>query len=33
LVYKRVKEVTRYNILKNEKRLDGRALNEVRDIT
>ncbi len=32
LVYKRVKEVTRYNILENEKRLDGRALKEVRDI-
>jgi len=33
LVYKRVKEVTRYNILKNEKRLDWRALNEVRNIS
>ena len=30
LVYKRVKEVTRYNILENEKRLDGRWLTEVR---
>lgn len=32
LVYKRVKEVMRKNVLEKEKRLDGRALNEVRDI-
>ena len=32
IVYKRVKEVTRYNVLENEKRLDGRGLTEVRDI-
>ena len=32
MVYKRVKEVVRENILTSEKRLDGRALDEVRDI-
>ena len=32
LVYKRVKEVMRENILKSEKRLDGRKINEVRQI-
>lgn len=32
MVYKRVKEVMRENILVSEKRLDGRALNQVRDI-
>ncbi len=32
LVYKRVKEVMRENILKSEKRLDWRKLNEVRQI-
>lgn len=32
LVYKRVKEVTRHNVLENEKRLDGRGLTEVRDV-
>lgn len=32
LVYKRVKEVMRKNILQTEKRLDLRALNEVRNI-
>ncbi len=32
LVYKRVKEVMRLNVLQNEKRLDGRKLNEVRKI-
>lgn len=31
-VYKIVKKVMRKNILENEKRLDGRALDEVRDI-
>ncbi len=33
LVYKRVKEVMRENILENEKRLDWRKLDEVRQIT
>ncbi len=33
LVYKRVKEVMRENILKNERRLDGRQIDEVRQIT
>lgn len=32
LVYKRVKEVMRKNVLLNEKRLDGRKLNEVRKV-
>ncbi len=32
LVYKRVKEIMRKNILKNDKRLDGRALDEVREV-
>ncbi len=32
LVYKRVKEVMRKNVLEKEKRLDGRKLNEVRSI-
>ena len=32
LVYKRVKEVMRQNILENEKRLDGRGLTEIRTI-
>jgi len=32
MVYKRVKEVMRKNILENERRLDGRAPNAVRDI-
>ncbi len=32
LVYKRVKEVMRKNILEKEKRLDSRKLNEVREI-
>ncbi len=32
LVYKRVKEIMRKNVLENEKRLDGRKLNEVRKI-
>ncbi len=32
LVYKRVKEVMRKNILEHEKRLDGRALDEVRKV-
>lgn len=32
LVYKRVKEVMRKNILENEKRLDWRKLNEVRTV-
>ncbi|MDD3303142.1 MAG: polyribonucleotide nucleotidyltransferase [Candidatus Gracilibacteria bacterium] len=32
LVYKRVKEVMRKNVLDNEKRLDGRKLNEVRKV-
>lgn len=32
LVYKRVKEVMRKNILENEKRLDGRSLDEVREV-
>lgn len=32
LVYKRVKEVMRINILESEKRLDGRALDEVRNV-
>lgn len=33
LVYKRVKEVMRENILKSEKRLDGRKIDEVRQIS
>jgi polyribonucleotide nucleotidyltransferase len=33
LVYKRVKEIMRENILKYEKRLDGRKINEVRQIS
>lgn len=32
LVYKRVKEIMRKNILEKEKRLDGRKINEVRKI-
>lgn len=32
LVYKRVKEVMRKNILEKEKRLDGRKINEVRKV-
>lgn len=32
LVYKRVKEVMRHNVLENEKRLDGRKLDEVREV-
>ena len=32
MVYKRVKEVMRENILKSEKRLDGRKIDEVRSI-
>ncbi len=32
LVYKRVKEVMRKNVLEKEKRLDGRKINEVRKI-
>jgi polyribonucleotide nucleotidyltransferase len=32
LVYKRVKEVMRKNILEKEKRLDGRKLDEVRKV-
>ncbi|MDD5213117.1 MAG: polyribonucleotide nucleotidyltransferase [Candidatus Gracilibacteria bacterium] len=32
LVYKRVKEVMRKNVLENSRRLDGRALDEVRQI-
>lgn len=32
LVYKRVKEVMRKNVLEKEKRLDGRALDEVRPV-
>lgn len=32
MVYKRVKEVMRKNILDNERRLDGRKPNEVRNI-
>jgi len=32
LVYKRVKEVMRKNILENGRRLDGRAVDEVRTI-
>lgn len=32
LVYKRVKEIMRNNILKKERRLDGRKLNEVREV-
>ena len=33
LVYKRVKEVMRHNILENSKRLDGRKTDEVRPVT
>ncbi len=33
LVYKRVKEVMRKNVLTSEKRLDGRKLDEVRQVT
>ncbi len=33
LVYKRVKEVMRKNVLASEKRLDGRKLDEVRQVT
>lgn len=33
MVYKRVKEIMRKNILENERRLDGRAPNDVRNIT
>jgi polyribonucleotide nucleotidyltransferase len=32
LVNKRIKEAVRENILKNEKRLDGRKVDEVRQI-
>jgi polyribonucleotide nucleotidyltransferase len=32
MVYKRVKEIMRKNILENERRLDGRAPNAVRNI-
>ncbi|MDD3646442.1 MAG: polyribonucleotide nucleotidyltransferase [Candidatus Gracilibacteria bacterium] len=32
LVYKRVKDIMRKNVLLKDKRLDGRTLNEVRDI-
>lgn len=32
LVYKRVKEVMRKNVLENSRRLDGRALDEVRQV-
>lgn len=32
LVYKRVKEVMRKNVLEKEKRLDGRKINEVRSV-
>ena len=32
MVYKRVKEIMRKNILENERRLDGRAPNTVRTI-
>ena len=32
-VYKRLKEVVRKNILKNERRLDGRKLDEIRNIS
>ena len=31
-MYKRVKEVMRLNVLKNGRRLDGRATNEVREV-
>ena len=33
MVYKRVKEIMRKNILENEKRLDGRKLDEVRHVS
>lgn len=33
LVYKRVKEVMRKNLLEESRRLDGRATNEVREVT
>jgi polyribonucleotide nucleotidyltransferase len=32
LVYKRVKEIMRKNILEHERRLDGRKLDEVREV-
>lgn len=32
MVYKRVKEIMRKNILQNERRLDGRKLDEVRHV-
>jgi len=32
MVYARVKEIMRNNILENKKRLDGRQLDEVRQI-
>ncbi|MDR0772326.1 MAG: hypothetical protein LBF15_04810 [Candidatus Peribacteria bacterium] len=32
MVYKRVKEVMRKNVLENDKRLDGRKLDEVREV-
>ena len=32
MVYKRVKEVMRKNVLEKEQRLDGRKVNEVRQI-
>jgi len=32
MVYARVKEIMRNNILENKKRLDGRKLDEVRQI-
>lgn len=33
MVYKRVKEVMRKNVLENKKRLDGRKLDEVRHVS
>lgn len=33
MVYKRVKEIMRKNVLENEKRLDGRKLDEVRHVS
>jgi exosome complex RNA-binding protein Rrp42 (RNase PH superfamily) len=32
LVYKRVKEVMRKNVISKSKRLDGRKLDEVREV-
>lgn len=33
MVYKRVKEIMRKNVLENDLRLDGRAMNEVRQVS